>query len=76
MPRHHNAVLTERCSVLVLVRTGPAAASRDSAPAPERRCASPDVIANAEDNRTNSRTSPRSPAMVGPRPESLLTGGE
>ena len=45
IPRHHIAVDTERCSVVVRARTGAAAASRDTGPAPDRRCGSRDAIA-------------------------------
>jgi hypothetical protein len=60
IPRHHIAVDTERCSVVVRARTGAAAASRDTGPAPDRRCGSRDAIAEHSAHRERlSRVSPR-----------------
>ena len=51
IPRHHIAVDTERGSVVVRARTGAAAASRDTGPAPDRRCGSRDAIAEHSAHR-------------------------
>ena len=66
IPRHHIAVDTERCSVVVRARTGAAAASRDTGPAPDRRCGSRDAIAEHSAHRERlSRVSPREKPRLG-----------
>ena len=66
IPRHHIAVDTERCSVVVRARTGAAAASRDTGPAPNRRCGSRDAIAEHSAHRERlSRVSPREKPRLG-----------